>query len=141
VIANTYFKKRDEHLITYKSGVHKSQIDYFLIRKVDRVLCKDCKVIPGESLTPQHRILVMDVSIHRWKKNSIGNCCSKIKWWNLKGKNREAFGNRLVKEEVWNFDEEVNVLWNKIANCIKKVGKGVLGESKGKINLEKETWW
>ncbi|WP_161412682.1 hypothetical protein, partial [Klebsiella pneumoniae] len=46
VIANTLFKKRDDHLITYKNGHSKTQIDYFLIRKIDRLDCKDCKVIP-----------------------------------------------------------------------------------------------
>ncbi|KAL4192792.1 hypothetical protein AMTRI_Chr06g173720 [Amborella trichopoda] len=45
-IAKTYFKKRDEHLITYK------------IKKVDRPSWKDCKVIPRESLTTQHRLVV-----------------------------------------------------------------------------------
>ena len=28
-IVNTCFRKREEHLITYKSGVSSSQIDYF----------------------------------------------------------------------------------------------------------------
>ena len=54
VTSNIYFKKRDEHLITYKSGTSRSQIDFFLIRKHDRLDYKDCKVIPGESLTTQH---------------------------------------------------------------------------------------
>ena len=45
------YKKREEHLITFKSV--KSQIDYFLVRKVDRLKCNDCKVIPGESLVSQ----------------------------------------------------------------------------------------
>ncbi|RZC29036.1 Craniofacial development protein 2 [Glycine soja] len=46
-IANTWFKKREEHLITYKSGGTCSQIDFFLIRKSDRKYCLNCKVIPG----------------------------------------------------------------------------------------------
>ena len=44
------YKKREEHLITFKSGLVKSQIDYFLVRKVDCLKCNDCKVIPGENL-------------------------------------------------------------------------------------------
>ncbi|XP_020233683.1 craniofacial development protein 2-like [Cajanus cajan] len=62
-IVNTCFKKREEHLITYKSGMVCSQIDFFLVRKSDRKFCMDCKVIPGESLTTQHRVLVMDVRV------------------------------------------------------------------------------
>lgn len=44
-IANTYSRKQEEHLITYKSGVTCSQIDFSFIRKLDRKLCIDCKVI------------------------------------------------------------------------------------------------
>ena len=32
-------------------------------------------------------------------------------------------------------------MWNQMANCIKKVAKEVLGESKGKRHDNKETWW
>nr|ACN78483.1 putative endonuclease/exonuclease/phosphatase [Arachis hypogaea] len=35
LIADTCFKKRDEHLITYKSGMTSSQIDFFLLRIVN----------------------------------------------------------------------------------------------------------
>ncbi|GMP99093.1 hypothetical protein CsSME_00046713 [Camellia sinensis var. sinensis] len=34
VVANTMYKKMEEHLITFRSGSVKSQIDYFLVRKV-----------------------------------------------------------------------------------------------------------
>ncbi|KAM1271255.1 hypothetical protein ACFX2J_032096 [Malus domestica] len=65
---NTLFKKREEYVITYKSGSSKTQIDFLLMRKDDRITCKDCKVIPGESLANQHRLLVMDVHIKRVRK-------------------------------------------------------------------------
>ena len=74
VLVNTYFKKRFKHLITFKSGTNKSQIDFFITRKGDRLTCKDCKVIPGESLTTQHRIMVMDIKIkkqYRARKEKI----------------------------------------------------------------------
>ena len=35
VIANSIFRKKDEHLITYKSGGHATQVDYFLVHKGD----------------------------------------------------------------------------------------------------------
>ena len=37
IIANTCFKKREEHLITYKCGTSRSRIDFFLVRKHDRL--------------------------------------------------------------------------------------------------------
>ena len=141
IIANTYFKKREEHLITYKSGTNKSQIDYFLIRKSDRSLCKDCKVILGESLVPQHRILVMDVYIQKCKRKDVFTSCPKTKWWNFKGENLAKFKNQLAKEDFWSFEGEINLMWNKMANCVKKVAKEILGESKGKKFTRRETWW
>ena len=37
VVTNTFYIKEDEHLITFKSGSNKSQIDYFLVRSIDRI--------------------------------------------------------------------------------------------------------
>uniref|UniRef100_A0A8I6YAW2 Craniofacial development protein 2-like n=1 Tax=Hordeum vulgare subsp. vulgare TaxID=112509 RepID=A0A8I6YAW2_HORVV len=52
IIANTLFKKRESHLVTYNSGQHSSHIDFILSRREDRRACLDCKVIPGESVVP-----------------------------------------------------------------------------------------
>ena len=60
-IVNTCFKKKEEHLITYKSGATRSQIDFFLARNTDKRNYKDCKVIPGKSLTTQKRVSVLDL--------------------------------------------------------------------------------
>ncbi|XP_050133100.1 uncharacterized protein LOC126609148, partial [Malus sylvestris] len=38
-LANTFFKKREEHVITYKSGSSKTQIDFLLMRKRDHITC------------------------------------------------------------------------------------------------------
>ncbi|KAL4182519.1 hypothetical protein AMTRI_Chr11g93670 [Amborella trichopoda] len=59
-IANTCFKKRDKYLITYNSGTHKSHMDLSLVKKVDRSLCKNCKIIPRESLSTQHSLVVVE---------------------------------------------------------------------------------
>ena len=61
VVVNSYFKKKEDHLVTFKSGSLKSQIDYFLMRADSRRSLKDCKVIPSEYLGTQHRLLVLDV--------------------------------------------------------------------------------
>jgi len=84
-IVNSYFKKKKEHLITFKSGSTRTQIDYLLMRTNDKRMCRDCKVIPSECLTTQHRSLVMDVEIRSSmrRKRTVG--VYKIKWWNLIG--------------------------------------------------------
>lgn len=60
VIMNTCFKKKEEHLITFKSGGVATQIDYVLVQKKDVTKVRNCKVIPGEAVVGQHRLLVMD---------------------------------------------------------------------------------
>uniref|UniRef100_A0A1S4AQE6 Craniofacial development protein 2-like n=1 Tax=Nicotiana tabacum TaxID=4097 RepID=A0A1S4AQE6_TOBAC len=48
VITNSSFSKREGHLVTFQNAVAKTQIDYLFLRRGDRGLCKDCKVIPGK---------------------------------------------------------------------------------------------
>ena len=45
VVCNTFFKKVDSKLITYQSVDNRSIIDYLMVRKTDRCLVKDVKVI------------------------------------------------------------------------------------------------
>nr|XP_009594538.1 craniofacial development protein 2-like [Nicotiana tomentosiformis]XP_016497154.1 PREDICTED: craniofacial development protein 2-like [Nicotiana tabacum] len=65
VIANSSFPKKREHLVTFRSSVAETQIDYLLCRKFDKGLCTDCKVIPTEYLLALHKLLVMDLEITR----------------------------------------------------------------------------
>ena len=37
----------------------------------------------------------------------------------------------MVREADWKAQEDPNTIWNKIASCIKRVAKDVLGESRG----------
>lgn len=53
-ISNAYFEKKEEHLFTFESEGNKSQIDFFILKKNDRLFCKNYKVIPGESIATQH---------------------------------------------------------------------------------------
>jgi len=36
MIANTFFRKRESHLVTFHSGQHSSQIDFVLARRKDK---------------------------------------------------------------------------------------------------------
>ncbi|XP_009627203.1 uncharacterized protein [Nicotiana tomentosiformis] len=68
VIANSSFPKREEHLVTFRNSMGKTQIAYLLGRKCDKGMCTDCKVIPSENLTTLQRLLVMDLEIKRSRK-------------------------------------------------------------------------
>ena len=101
IIANTCFRKKDEHFITYKSGVSCSQIDFFLFRNSDRKICLDCKVIPRESLTSQHRVMVMDVRVKRRAKRRSHSGAPRIKWWHLKGEKQRIFQHKILEATTW----------------------------------------
>ena len=56
-IFNTYFKKKDEHRVTYKYGGKSTQVDYVMCRRNLKELC-DCKVIVNECVAKQHHMVV-----------------------------------------------------------------------------------
>ena len=47
-IVNTFFKKKDEHRVTYKSGGKSTQVDYVMCRRRNLKKMCDCKVILNE---------------------------------------------------------------------------------------------
>ena len=53
----THYSRRKTKLITYQSGDNRSMIDYLMVRKTDRCLMKDVKVISSEEFVPQHRMV------------------------------------------------------------------------------------
>ncbi|XP_065318928.1 craniofacial development protein 2-like [Gordionus sp. m RMFG-2023] len=63
IVCNTMFKKESEKLVTYKSGSTKSAVDYLLLRRCDRYIVKNVKVIPGEECINQHRLVVGDLTL------------------------------------------------------------------------------
>ncbi|MCI4382172.1 hypothetical protein PGIGA_G00260710 [Pangasianodon gigas] len=58
-VVNTYFQKREEHRVTYKSGGRSTQVDYILCRRGNLKEISDCKVVVGESVARQHRMVVV----------------------------------------------------------------------------------
>ena len=63
VVGNTWFKKKPEHLVTYQSGNAATQIDFILYRRSFRKQVSNVKVILGEEIAPQHRLLVGDFRV------------------------------------------------------------------------------
>nr|XP_016450526.1 PREDICTED: craniofacial development protein 2-like [Nicotiana tabacum] len=78
--ANSSFSKKREHLVTFRSSVAETQIDYLLCRKSDRGLCTDFKVILSQNLSTLHRLLFMDLEITRKRRKRAMYIQHKIKW-------------------------------------------------------------
>ncbi|GJX72808.1 retrovirus-related pol polyprotein LINE-1 [Tanacetum coccineum] len=97
VVVNSYFKKRDHHLITFQSGGRCTQIDYLLVRRGDLKACKDYKVFPGEACSSQHRFLAMDTLFKRVQRRRVGSAAPRILWKNLNGDAAEAFRSRVLE--------------------------------------------
>ncbi|XP_063891135.1 uncharacterized protein LOC135116981 [Helicoverpa armigera] len=79
-ITNTWFNKREEHFVTYKSGHHTTQIDYFLVKRSSLYCVKNCKVLPGEALVTQHRLVILDVKITVSLKSNKDRPPPRIRW-------------------------------------------------------------
>ncbi|KAK3554064.1 hypothetical protein QTP70_019173 [Hemibagrus guttatus] len=138
-VVNTYFQKREEHRLTYKSGGRSTQVDYILCRRGNLKEISDCKVVVGESVARQHRMVVcrMTLLVCKMKRSKIEK---KTKWWKLKKeeccvefreKLRQALGGQVVLPDDWETTAEV----------IRETGRKVLGVSSGRRKEDKETWW
>ena len=64
-IINTYFKKKDEHRVTYNSGGKSTQVDYVMCRRRNLKEMCDCKVILNECVAKQHPMVVLSRSLGR----------------------------------------------------------------------------
>ncbi|KAK3568504.1 hypothetical protein QTP86_008606 [Hemibagrus guttatus] len=138
-VVNTYFQKREEHRVTYKSGGRSTQVDYILCRRGNLKEISDCKVVVGESVARQHRMVVcrMTLMVCNEKRSKIEK---KTKRWKLKKeerceefrqKLRQALGGQVLLPDDWETTAEV----------IRETGRKVLGVSSGRRKEDKETWW
>ncbi|XP_047267989.1 uncharacterized protein LOC124898196 [Capsicum annuum] len=101
VVVNSSFQKKEDHLITFRSAVAKTQIDFLLLRKGDKVLCKDYKVIRSEHLSNQHRLLVMDLFFKKIRKRRAGEGQPRIRWGGLTPESALVIEKKVAGLGVW----------------------------------------
>jgi len=140
-VINSFFKKKEHHLVTFKSGLSRTQIDYFLIRADNRRLCKDCKVIPNELLGTQHRLLVLDMEFKcsKGKQRRVGD--PRVKWWTLTKENAMLLAERIAEEGAWRQVEDADIMWEAMADSIRKSARLILCSSRRGGNKMKGAWW
>ena len=102
-VLNTYFKKKTEHRMRYKSRGKSNQVDYVMCRWRDLKEMYDCKIMANECVAKQHRIVVCKMTLMLKKKNT-GKVKPKIRWWKP----------RLPDE------------WDKTAEMLRKIAETVL---------------
>ena len=138
VIANSIFRKKDEHLITYKSGKLATQIDYFLVRRDDRSSCLDCKVVLGTEMPTQHRVLVLVFRMRRKIAEKKLKGREMIMWGRLKGDKVATLSSKIKMSGYLSISNDANQMWETMAETIRKVAKETLRVSSGKSMVYKE---
>ncbi|XP_070008391.1 uncharacterized protein [Nicotiana sylvestris] len=141
VIVNSMFPKREEHLVTFRSMVVKTQFDYILLRRCDRGLFEDFKVIPSENLATQHRLLVMDVGILMKRKKRFVRDQSRIRWGALSKDNAQKLEGQLTNMGAWKSGGDASAMWTATTDCIREATREVLGVSKGYSGTHRGYWW
>ena len=138
-IVNTYFKKKDEHRMTYKSGGKSTQVDYVMCRRRNLKEMCDCKVILNECVAKQHCMVVCKMAL-MVKKKKAEKVKPKIRWWKMKETSyQEAFGQKVTR--ILGGKDRLPNEWDKTAEMLRKTAETVLGVTFGKQKGDRETWW
>ena len=107
----TYFKKKDQHRVTYKSRRKSTQVDYVMCRRRNLKKMCDCKVIVNECAAKQHRMVICKMP--------------KIRWWKLKETSyQEAFRQEVTR--ILGGEDGLPDDWYKTAEMLRKTAETVL---------------
>ena len=142
VIGNTFFVKRDSHLITYQSGNAKTQIDFILLRKRNLKMAKDIKVIPSEECVPQHKLLICELRL-KTPKPHPKPFFPKLRYWRLKEPTVQEEYERVFKSKVNafnNVEASTEEIWNQLKTALLDTTNETCGKTK-KRHHKRETWW
>ncbi|XP_063374130.1 uncharacterized protein LOC134661850 [Cydia amplana] len=109
-----------------------------------RKYCKDCKVIPGEPLTTQHRLLVTCLQYPAGNLRKRTRPTPRVKWHNLDKPQGDEV--RIAVETYLKSPDSIgsdpNETWNNLHERVLKSAKQHLGITRGKPLTTKETgWW
>ena len=91
---------------------------------------KDCKVIPGESIAAQHRILVMEYRIRQNKRRKPRTRERQIRWWRMRNREgKDAYTAALFEKLE---SKDVQLYWKGIETILISTAKVVFGETSEK---------
>ena len=142
-VAGSYFKKRESHKITYRSGQHQSEIDLVVVRRQHLARIKDCKVIAGEHVTTQHKPVIWEVRI-QWKRRNNATGRKVLRWWKCKEDVAEEYKRRVTEKfeslsvRVGDLEEE----WENFKDGLVGTAEELCGRTSGKKRSRKnQEWW
>ncbi|KAF7707242.1 hypothetical protein HF521_018460, partial [Silurus meridionalis] len=125
---NTYFKKKEEYRVTFKSGGRYTQVDYVLCRRCNLKEIGDCKVLAGDSVARQHWMVVCRKVLEVKKKRRRVKTERRIRWWKLKAEDCSVRFREEVRQ-VLGGGEEVWDDWATTAEVIREEADDILVEA------------
>ena len=138
-LVNTYFKKDLEHRVTYKSGGRCTQVDYVLCRRGNLKEIGDCKVVAGECVARQRRMVVCRMTFEEKKQRRVREE-SRIRWWKLRERDMDVKFRKEVRLALGG-REELPDDTGAAAEVVRESARKVLGVTSGQRREDKETWW
>ncbi|XP_047118377.1 craniofacial development protein 2-like [Schistocerca piceifrons] len=136
-IANTWFKKRDSHLITYYSGTNTTQVNYIPVRCCDLKDVLDVKVIPYKTVVMQHHSLICKLRIKLpTNKHEDHTGPARIKWWKFKDKEADIIA-QITLPPITTVEES----WEKVKESAHETAHAILGTTKpGRRRTYRDAW-
>ena len=128
-VVNTYFKKREKHRVTYKSGGRCTQVNYILCRRGSLKEIGDCKVVAGESVARQHRMVVCKMTLEI-RKRRRARAEPRINWWKLKKEDSKVKFRDEVRQALGG-SEELPDSRATTAEVVRETARKVLGVTSG----------
>ena len=102
---------------------------------------KNCKVIPGDHVEPQQRLVVINLKVRnpRGGKKDFEN---EIRWTGLRNpEERQEFKTKVLNR-LTTTEERVQDWWENSVSVLRNVAREVLGKTSGKPRTEREEcWW
>ena len=122
------FVKRSTPKITYSSGGKNIQVNYILVRRRSMKEVWDTKVIMGESVAKQHRLVVNKMVMWiKWRKTTRPE--KRTKWWKLREKEiQNQFREKVLESGI--IESEGG--YEAVANGIRDTARELLGAASGK---------
>ena len=144
MVANTFFKKESAKKVTYESGEVKSVVDYILLRKKERVMVRDVKVIPSEDkedFLTQHKLLVCSLRLERKYKKKQKKAAPRCRIWKLKVPDiRNKYAAEVKAISAVRVKGTVEERWNEFKKCFTETADRLCGKASGR-SVRRETWW
>ena len=147
VVANTMFDKRESRLITFATRTEEpifTQIDYILISKNSLKLVKDVKVIAGEAIALQHRLVIGDLRVTRPRETKT-TFVPRRRTWKLndmltRGHFQTQLG-KLATKHILKVGATIQEKWDRLEQCHLTATDQTCGWTRRPAKQHVTWWW